>query len=315
MTLFRARVSVVRSGLNILLSKYHYIIRGDFLSDFRISTDLNVHISPRNDIFEYIRQGLLALKSLGFDAANFSCGFLTFFGQNIPDSIEKVKSISEEVGICFELAHLPFGINPNASAESFSVFNQQVHDAIDAMALLGVSYATVHPNTITERTTYFNRKAQYDSVMKHLSPFVEHANRVGLNITVENMRLVHESFSVHRYCGDPEELCEIADALGIGICWDTGHGHINGIRQSEALEYIGSRLKMLHLNDNHGSDDIHLAPFMGTIDWADVMNGLKAIHYNGLLNFELNASGRTSETRRAFGEYVYAAAKELMQIK
>ena len=102
--------------------------------------------------------------------------------------------------------------------------------------------------------------------------------------------------------------------MGIGICWDTGHAHINGIKQSEALKYIGSRLKTLHLNDNFGEDDIHLAPFMGTIDWADVMQGLGAIGYDGLLNFEPRTCGKTAELRKAYGEYMFTAAQDLMQM-
>lgn len=292
----------------IIIQKRQGVI---ILAEFRISTGLDLHVFPREDMLEFIRQGLLVHKSIGFHAVDVSYRLLSGFGEDVVGGIEKVKAMAEEVGVSMELGHLPFGMNPYAPVE---IFNQRVHDSIDAMAMLGIHYAVMHPNTLTERLIQFDCQARYDSVMEHLSPFVEHANRVGLNIVIENMRLVHENYAVHRYCGDPEELCKIADALGVGICWDTGHAHINGIKQSEALAYIGSRLKMLHLNDNFGEDDIHLAPFMGTIDWADVMKGLKTVGYNGILNFELKAPGNTPEIRRAFGEYVYTAAQELMRM-
>ena len=284
------------------------------MAAFRLSTGLNLHAFPRDNTLEFIRQGLLTLKSIGFDAVDFSFRLLDGFGEDVAGGVEETKAMAEEIGIAIELGHLPFGVNPNAPADSIALFNQRVHDAIDAMALLGIRYAVVHPNTVTERLIRFDRQARYDAVMEHLDPFVAHANRVGLNIVVENMRIVHENYAVHRYCGDPEELCRIVDALGVGICWDTGHAHINGIKQSEALAYIGSRLKALHLNNNYGEDDIHLAPFMGTIDWADVMKGLQAVGYQGLLNFELKVPGNTAGLRRAFGEYVYAAAQDLMQM-
>ena len=284
------------------------------MAKLRISSSLNLHIFPRDDIFEYIRQGLLFHKSVGFEAADFPCRLISFFGDDIAGGIEKTKEIANQVGIRFELCHLPFGINAYSTVEEVASFTERVHEAIDAMALLGVSYAVMHPNTITERLIQFNRQAQYDSVMGHLSPFVEHANRVGLNIVVENMRVINQNYSVHRYCGDPEELCKIADDLGIGVCWDTGHAHINGIKQSEALNYIGPRLKMLHINDNFGEDDIHIAPFTGTIDWEDTMKGLAAIGFDGLLNFELKAPGNTPAVRKAFGDYVYTAAQELLNM-
>ena len=284
------------------------------MAEFRTSIGLNFFAYPRDNMLEFIRQGLLTYKSIGFDTVDFMFRLFDGFGDDVAGGVEKTKAMAEEIGIPIELGHLPFGVNPNAPADNIAFFNQRVHNCIDAMAQLGVSYAVVHPNTLTERLIKMDRQACYDSVMNHLSPFVEHANRVGLPIVVENMRIVHENYAVHRYCGNPEELCKVADALGVGICWDTGHAHINGIKQSEAIEYIGSRLKMLHLNDNFGEDDVHIAPFTGTIDWADVMKGLKNIGYNGVLNFELKAPKISSEVHRAFGEYVYSAAQELMKL-
>lgn len=283
------------------------------MAQLRISSGLNLHVFPLDDVFEYIRQGLLFHKSIGMDAADFPCRLISYFRDDVAGGIAKTKEIADQVGIHFELCHLPFGMNAS-SPETIAVFIERMHKAIDAMAQLGVSYAVLHPNTTTERQVKFDRQAQYDSVMGHLSPFVEHANRVGLHVVVENMRVVNEKYSVHRYCGDPEELCKIADDLGVGICWDTGHGHINGIKQSEALHYIGSRLKMLHINDNFGEGDIHIAPFTGTIDWQDTMKGLADIGYHGLLNFEVNAPRNAPAVREAFGNYIYAAAQELLKM-
>ena len=98
--------------------------------------------------------------------------------------------------------------------------------------------------------------------------------KYGVNIVVENMRPVPKFTPVHRYCQEPEELCRVADKLGIGICWDFGHANLAALRQSKALETVGSRLKMLHVNDNRGIDDDHLPPLFGTVDWRDAMHGL-----------------------------------------
>ena len=107
------------------------------------------------------------------------------------------------------------------------------------------------------------------------------------------------SEEVHEYKLDknPDELCDIADALGIGVCWDFGHAHIAGLRQGEAIEYIGKRLKVLHVNDNFGEDDIHLPPFCGNIDWKDAMHGLALAEFEGVFNFETGA-GRMPASMR-----------------
>lgn len=96
---------------------------------------------------------------------------------------------------------------------------------------------------------------------------------------------------------------------------DFGHAHINGLKQSEALAYVGSRLKVLHVNDNFAGDDIHLPPFVGKVDWQDAMQGLSEVGFKGLLNYEISTAGKPAGVREAFTKYLIDAAKELMNYK
>lgn len=43
----------------------------------------------------------------------------------------------------------------------------------------------------------------------------------------------------------------------------------------------------MHLHDNDKSDDLHLLPFDGTIDWERVVTKLKECNYKGPVVFEL----------------------------
>lgn len=281
------------------------------MGKLRVSSGLNLHKFPQTDINEYIRQGLLFHKRMGFDAADFPMGFIDKMGDHWEEGIDRVLADMDAIGIRFEVCHLPFGVKIGGTPEEVAPFNARVHRAIDAAKRLGVSYAVVHPNTTTIPRLKFDKQAQYDDVMAHLTPFVEHGNREGVNIVVENMRPVPQIYPFHRYCADPEELCTIADALGIGICWDFGHAHINGLKQSEALKYVGSRLRMLHVNDNFAWDDNHVPPFVGTIDWADAMHGLSAIGYQGLLNYEIATSRIPECAHESFAKYLIDAAEHL----
>ena len=187
-----------------------------------------------------------------------------------------------------------------------------MRNAIDAAVMLGVSYAVLHPNTTTVPQRSFDRAAEYEAVMAWLSPIAEYASSVGLALAVENMRVVGDLRPTHRYCQTPEELCEIADALGASVCWDFGHANISGVRQSEALSYVGRRLAVLHVNDNDGIGDDHILPFAGTVDWRDAMHGLALADFKGLFNYEIAASRAPAPMRRAQAEYLLAAARTLM---
>lgn len=282
------------------------------MKKLRVSAQINLTDAPRDNISEYIRRGLLTNKELGFDAADFSMGLLDLSGDGWRPCAERAVVDAEEIGMRFELCHLPFSGRVAKEHEYVPIFNAEMHRAIDAAAVLGVDYAVFHPNTTTIPMKNYSRKAEYDSVMNHLSPFVEHAQKVGVNVVVEIMRYVPHFAPVHRYCQTPDELCDIADALGIGVCWDFGHAHINGIKQSEGIEYVGRRLKVLHVNDNFATEDEHVPPFMGSIDWRDAMQGLSRIGFSGLLNYELSVAKIPPSLRFTYGKYMIEAAQELM---
>lgn len=283
------------------------------MKKLRVSSTLNLYASTQQGITQNIREGLEFHKEMGFDAANLDFLLSDFSNDGWQPYIERAIADSEEVGVKFELCHLPYiGSSASRDADYLSRFNQAMLRAIDAAKLLGSDYAVLHPNALTLPWKKYDRSAQYDLVMKHLSPFAEYAAKVGVNIVVENMRVVHSFTISHRYCQTPEELCEVADALGIGVCWDFGHANISGIKQSEGLAYIGKRLKVIHVNDNAAVDDEHIAPFTGNIDWRDAMHGLALADFDGLFNYEIITEKLPASVRRSFARYLIDAAGELM---
>lgn len=225
--------------------------------------------------------------------------------------VEQAVQDADALGIPFKICHLPFYMNPERACAEECI--QVLRTAVDKAKILGAEYAVVHPNTTTMPVRSFNRAVAYDFVMRHLSPVADYAAKVGVNLAVENMRLVPGIRQSHRYCQDADELCEVADALGVGVCWDFGHANLAGFKQSEALAYIGKRLKVLHVNDNNGADDDHLAPFMGNVNWVDAMHGLALAEFDGVFNYEVSAGRIPEGLRKDFAKYLVDAADQLME--
>ena len=282
------------------------------MKKLRISSTFNLCYRKTDDVSEYIRDGLAFYRDNGFDAADFGMGMLDLLSDGWRERVERAVADSNEIGVKFEICHLPFlGGGGMKDAAYMAMFDKRMYNAIDAAVLLGAKYAVVHPNAPTVPMIDYDAKVQYDSVMKHLSPYAEYAAKVGLDIVIENMRVINGHKHSHRYCQTPEELCEVADALGIGVCWDFGHANISGIKQSEGLAYVGKRLKVLHINDNTGIDDDHIAPFTGNVNWRDAMHGLALCEFDGLLNYEVKVK-QPESTRIAFAKYLVDVARELM---
>ena len=72
------------------------------------------------------------------------------------------------------------------------------------------------------------------------------------------------------------EFRNAAQIPNIGICYDTGHGEMDG--QPDAI----------HLNDNNGSGDDHLWPFEGTRNWPALVERIVLSEFKGPLIFEAN---------------------------
>jgi sugar phosphate isomerase/epimerase len=92
------------------------------------------------------------------------------------------------------------------------------------------------------------------------------------------------------------------DARHVGICLDFGHAHLMG-EVADAVETVAEHLIATHVHDNHGRDDEHLIPYLGTIDWSLALVTMQKIGYDGTYMMELAGTGSSAavleEARRA----------------
>lgn len=109
------------------------------------------------------------------------------------------------------------------------------------------------------------------------------------NCAIEGVTLAVESPLPHLVGGNPDEFAWIlrhVDA-SVRVCLDTGHTAL-GRHWHRFLEVAGPRLVHVHVNDNRGQRDDHLAPGDGIIDWPDVARSLRAVNFGGWLMLELS---------------------------
>ena len=83
-----------------------------------------------------------------------------------------------------------------------------------------------------------------------------------------------------------QAIFEKIDSPQLKFCFDSGHANCYDT-DTDFLSLYGGRLAALHLHDNDGKSDLHLAPFDGTIDWPSVMKRITATGYAGALSLEV----------------------------
>lgn len=283
------------------------------MKTFKISSTTNLYSCEEKGTAEYVKKEIAFQKEHGFDAIDLNLCSVDYLAEDWQKNIEGMIEAANVQGMRFEMCHLPFiQAGAKLEGEAYEIFRIRKMRAIEAAKMVGARYAVMHPNAATKVQKTYDRKAEYDSVMQYLSPFAEHAAKLGVDLVVENMRVIPTAVASHRYSQTPDELCDVADALGIGICWDFGHANISGLRQSEALAYVGQRLKVLHINDNFGIGDDHVPPFIGNVDWKDAMHGLALVGFDGVLNFEISTKKIPNELRCELAKYLVSSAKILM---
>jgi sugar phosphate isomerase/epimerase len=261
-----------------------------------LSTSLNVLFDPERIT---ARQAVERLADAGFRALDFN--FVDwlfdgspFIGDDWRPWLMDVRRRADELGLRFSQAHGPI-FNKFEKSERARWLTDMSHRSLEGAALLGSRWVVYEPEiqagafdrAHTERVRQLN--------LEWFRELLPTAGRTGAGIAIEN---IADIFSLERgigrsYCSTPAELIDLVDSFDdplIGICWDTGHAHIQRLDQGKALRAIGKRLKALHIQDNDGRSDQHLLPFYGGIDWAAIMAALRDIGYQGDFTYEIHNS-------------------------
>ena len=89
---------------------------------------------------------------------------------------------------------------------------------------------------------------------------VETAVKTGTRVAIENV-----------FDEDPEALALLIEKIGhqdFGFCFDTGHFNLfSKVPMESWFDRLGKHIIELHIHDNSGTADSHLAPGTGTVDF------------------------------------------------
>ena len=131
----------------------------------------------------------------------------------------------------------------------------------------GLSYVVLHLGNPHEQFSPLAFEHAYAAI-KQIRAFA------GVEVMLEN--IPNEISTLQRL----EEFKAASQLEDLGICYDTGHGHIQN--DNPAFENI----RAMHVHDNNGEKDEHLWPFDGTLGWHALIEKLVLAKYSGAFTFE-----------------------------
>lgn len=271
-------------------------------------------ITQRQDGSEIpFAETLLFLKRAGFEEIDLSLEPLLRAPDREAWMGERLR-LCERAGIRIRYAHLPYHYPKDEDAAGWTDFDAATRCAIDFAKRAGADCAAVHPHCFMTRD--YDPEREHTHALRFLTPYQDYAVQQGFSLALENMRGPGKSAdpALRRFGMDANEIISLADELEMGVCWDTGHGNISGQAQYAAITAIGSRLRMVHLNDNFAEDDVHLALFLGNADWKQIAAGLAAVGYRGSLNTEVSCNRLPDTLRPEYAACMAAAVRQLAQM-
>jgi sugar phosphate isomerase/epimerase len=175
---------------------------------------------------------------------------------------EKIHSFGLDLSIHAPFSDLNIGsFNERIRRASMRLLRETLEIAadIDAVAV------TVHPGHCSPLSRKY-RERYVEIHRSSLHTLDEWREEFGVKLGVENM----PSFPILD-AQTPERLSELLEGTGLGVTFDVGHLNTSTGEFKRFLELLGDRVVHLHLHDNHGVNDEHLALGEGTVPWDEVL--------------------------------------------
>lgn len=272
---------------------------------------------------EECEKQIVALCESGFKSFNFS-----FFGNAesplLQDDWENyfynLRNILEKYGARLPIAHSPV-------AQDGDKLNDFQHEmkmrTIKGCEILGIEWLVSHPKDIEGKYDKEHLKKLKSFNYDFYSRYIEALEKNNTGIAIETMtNAIKREWKCgkRQYADNPYDLIELVDSINsdrIGICLDTGHVNTcNTIELSEVVRAFGKRLKALHVHDNNGISDEHLLPYMGNIDWKELVHALRDIDYKGDFTFEASKIPVMfpTELRVSFLKFKYELAEFIVNL-
>lgn len=199
---------------------------------------------------------------------------------------EELSEYIAQQGMEVIQSHMPFN---RYAGENYEAFMLSVMEHAKNAHILGSKILVVHGDEFDFANMEYSAEAVLEFNYRLFSPLVEYAAQNNMRVAFENV--FQENRPEPRFCSEAEDLCRLVDKFDpdlVGICWDSGHAKVQyGETHIEKLKAVGKRVISTHIHDNYYGKDLHLFPFMGTLDWKGFVEALHEINYAGDFTYEL----------------------------
>ena len=190
-------------------------------------------------------------------------------------------------------AHAPSPAYVPGFAEATEFALRTYRTAIKMCDYAKVRWLVIHGSSLNVENRLDTKETMRSRNYRLFESLIPDLLETDVVVCLENLFSRYRDQIMEGTCSVAEEAVEYIDRLNekagkkcFAFCLDTGHLNVLGKNPKTFIHTLGSRIEILHLHDNRGWNDDHLAPYTGSIIWKDVLDALKEVGYNGNLSFE-----------------------------
>ena len=261
-------------------------------------------------------EGFEMLKRSGFTCADFSLNsyllntslykfernnFFSMSDTELENFFRPHRDGAEKAGIWGNQMHMPY---PNYVPGAEKEFNDYLWHVVapksmKICAFFGCRNMVIHGFKLAYHLG--SEEAEWQQTAGFLDLLSPMAKEMGITVCIENLYTGIGGHMVEGPCCNARKAAERIDGFNdkygaevLGFCFDTGHANLVGIDFEEFITTLAHRLKVLHIHDNDGIQDLHQIPYTFTktrentssTDWDGFLKGLKKIKFDQVLSFE-----------------------------
>lgn len=183
------------------------------------------------------------------------------------------------------LCHLPtFVLTADLTEKIRHASVDEMLRSLEVAAELGARKVVLHPSIVFGMGPFVLQTVK-DHFFEFLGEMVAAARQLKLTICLENM-MPRNILGV-----EPTDFVEIFELFPtLQMTLDTGHANIGVSAESRLVglvERFGARLGHIHISDNLGKRDDHLAVGQGSVDFATLISRLVALGYDDTITLEV----------------------------
>lgn len=245
----------------------------------------NKNVTPKETIF--------AIKNAGFDGV-----FLQWYNKDWEFSQQEQLNLCKELGLEIEFVHLGYkGINDIwVDGENGDILVNNYLKDLDSCYTNNIKMVVMH-------LTSKNVAPEPNLIgINRLQKIVDYAEQLNIKIAFENTKIE----------GYLEYVFDHIKNSNIGICYDAGHCHCH-FNDKFSWDKFTNKIFAVHLHDNDSTEDSHLLPFDGTIDWNILSSNLSKANYQG--NIILESCYKSDYLNMSIDDFYKLSLNKAKQIK